>query len=59
MWQDPIVSETRAARENLFARFNYDLGALCKYLREKEREHGERVVNLPPRRPEVVVGAKR
>ena len=25
MWEDPIVKETRAAREELFARFNYTL----------------------------------
>lgn len=53
MWEDPIVKETRAAREELFARFNHDLAALCAYLREKEHEHPDRVVTLPPRRPEV------
>jgi len=52
MWEDPIVKETRKAREELFARFNYDLAALCRYLREKEREHPDRVVTLNPRRPE-------
>jgi len=50
MWEDPIVKETRAARKELFARFDYDLSALCKYLRENEREHSDRVVNLRPRR---------
>jgi hypothetical protein len=58
MWEDPIVKETRAAREELFARFNYDLGALCEYLREKEREHADRVVTLQPRRPEPAETAK-
>ena len=53
MWEDPIVKETRAAREELFARFNHDLTALCEYLREKEREHSGRVVTLNPRRPEA------
>jgi len=53
MWEDPIVKETREAREKLFARFNHDLAALCSYLREKEREHPERVVTLDPRRPEA------
>ena len=53
MWEDPIVKETRAAREELFARFNHDLAALCEYLREKEREHSDRVVTLEPRRPEA------
>jgi hypothetical protein len=53
MWEDPIVKETREAREELFAHFDNDLGALCKFLREKEREHPERVVTLKPRRPQL------
>lgn len=59
MWEDPIVKETRAAREELSARFNHDLAALCRYLREKEREHPDRVVTLEPRRPELVETAKK
>ncbi|HEX7151643.1 MAG TPA: hypothetical protein VF618_09165 [Thermoanaerobaculia bacterium] len=59
MWEDPIVKETRAAREELSARFNHDLAALCEYLREKEREHPHRVVTLEPRRPELVEAAKK
>lgn len=59
MWEDPIVNETRAAREELAARFNHDMAALCRYLREKEREHADRVVTLEPRRPELVATAKR
>ena len=59
MWEDPIVKETRDAREELFARFNYDLAALCRFLREKQTEHAERVVTLPPRRPEPEVVAKK
>jgi hypothetical protein len=51
MWEDAIVKETRA-REQLFARFNYDLGALCRFLREKEAEHADRFVTLKPRRPD-------
>ena len=53
MWDDPIVKETRAAREALFARFDYDLAALCRHLREQERQHIGRVVTLEPRRPEA------
>ena len=52
-WEDPIVEETRAAREELSASFGHDLAALCTYLREKEREHADRVVTLPPRKPEA------
>lgn len=53
MWEDPIVKETHAAREELSARFNHDLAALCRYLREKECEHPERVVTFEPRRPDA------
>ena len=53
-WEDPIVKETRAAREELFARFDHDLSALCRFLRENEREHPDRVVKLPSRKPELV-----
>jgi hypothetical protein len=59
MWEDSIVKETRAAREELSAPFNHDLAALCRYLREKEREHPDRVVTLEPRRPELVEAAKK
>lgn len=59
MWEDPIVKETREAREELSARFNHDLAALCRYLREKEAEHPDRVVTLEPRRPELTEAAKK
>lgn len=59
MWEDPIVKETRDAREKLFAQFGHDLSALCAFLREKETEHVNRVVTLPPRRPEIAeIGSK-
>jgi hypothetical protein len=58
MWEDPIVNETRAAREEMSARFNHDLAALCRYLRDKEREHADRVVTLQPRRPELEEATK-
>ena len=59
MWEDPIVKETRAAREELSARFNHDLAALCRYLREKEGEHPDRVVTLERRRPELVENTRK
>ena len=57
--EDPIVKETRVAREELFARFNYDLAALCEHLREKQREHSGRVVTREPRRPEAANAKER
>jgi hypothetical protein len=58
MWEDPIVKETREAREELFARCNHDLAVLCRFLREKQSEHTARVVTLEPRRPEPASAEK-
>ena len=52
VWEDPIVAETRALRQQLMDEVGNDLDALVKYLRERELEHPERLVSLPPRRPE-------
>ena len=57
-WEDPIVAETRALRQQLMDEVGNDLDALIKYLKEREREHPERLVSLPPRRP-ATAGAKR
>jgi DNA polymerase III delta subunit len=51
MWEDPIVKETRAAREGLLQRFNYDLDALCEYLQQLEVQSDKKAVTLEPRRP--------
>jgi hypothetical protein len=51
MWEDPIVKETRAAREELLERFNYDLEALCAYLEQAEKDSPKKAVTLQPRRP--------
>jgi hypothetical protein len=51
MWEDPIVKETRAAREELLKRFNYDLDALCAYLEQQEEKSEKKAVTLEPKRP--------
>lgn len=51
MWEDPIVKETRGAREELLKRFNYDLDALCAYLEQLETHSDKKAVSLEPRRP--------
>jgi hypothetical protein len=54
MWKDPIVEEVRRAREEYAARFDFDLEAMARDLREQQQElkrRGWRVVTLPPRRP--------
>lgn len=51
MREDPIVRETREAREELLKRFNYDLDALCEYLAQVETKGAKKAVTLAPRRP--------
>ena len=53
VWQDPIVAETRALRQQLMDEVGNDLDSLVKYLQERELEHPERLVSLSPRRPEL------
>jgi len=50
--EDPVVAEIRAVRRELSERFGDDLEALCDFLAEREREHAERLVNLPPKAPQ-------
>jgi hypothetical protein len=56
-WEDPIVAETRALRQELMDEVGNDLGALVKYLQERELDHPERLVSLPPRAPETAATA--
>jgi DNA polymerase III delta subunit len=51
MWEDPIVKETREAREKLVARFGGDLNALWEHLQKVQEQYRDRVVTLPPKRP--------
>lgn len=43
-WSDPIVDEVRRARDAYAARFNYDLRAIYRDLKEKENLSGRKVV---------------
>jgi len=51
MTSDPIVEEIRLIRQEHAKRFNYDLRAIVADLREREQQHPERLVSLPPKRP--------
>lgn len=55
MWQDPIVSETRALRDEYAQQFNYNIGAMCKDLMAQQATDPERVVSFPLRKPAVSV----
>lgn len=49
---DPIVDEVRRIRDVLAARFNYDLEAIYRHIKERERTSGRTYVSYPPRRVE-------
>ena len=51
MWKDPIVEEVRKIREKHVAKFNYDLDAICRDLKEQERKSERKVVSLPAKKP--------
>ncbi len=53
MWQDPVVAETRALRDEYARQFNYDINEIFKDLMAKQAAHPERVVAFPPRKPSV------
>ena len=46
-WSDPIVDEVRRVREAYAARFNYDLRAIYRDLKEEEQRSGRKVVSYP------------
>jgi hypothetical protein len=53
MWDDPIVKETRAAREKLVAEFDGNLDALWEHLQKVQKQHQDRVVRGQPKAPAV------
>jgi len=55
MWEDPIVMETRVAREKLVAEFDGDLDALWEHLQTVQEQYRDRVVTGQPK-PPVLVG---
>jgi hypothetical protein len=52
-WEDPIVEEVRKARDAYAKRFNYDLDAIYRDLKEKERRSGRTVVPCPAKQVTV------
>ncbi len=52
MWEDPIVAEVRKVREEHAARFNYDLRAIFRDLKEQEARSGRTFHSYPAHRAE-------
>lgn len=53
MWSDPIVEETRQAREKIVEECGEDVHAFFEFLRARERRHPEDMVTLQPNEPET------
>lgn len=49
MIDDPIVAEVRKVRDEHAAKFNYDLDAIFRDIKEKEKSIGRRCVRYQPR----------
>ena len=47
MWNDPIVEETRKIRDELAARFNYDVRQIGRYYQSKQSAEDRKIVRRP------------
>jgi hypothetical protein len=54
MSRDPLLAEVREIREAYAKKFNYDLDAICRDLKEQEKKSNRTTVSLPPRRVENI-----
>ncbi len=45
-WEDPIVADVRRIREDLSAKFDFDLAAIFADLRARQSSAGDRPVRL-------------
>ena len=58
MSKDEIVEETRKAREEYAAKFNYDLEAILRDLKKQQEQSPEKLVSLPSKPSEHIPEAK-
>ena len=49
MRSDPVVEEVRQIRHDYARRFGFDLRVIAADIRDKEREHPDRLVSFAPR----------
>lgn len=52
MWEDPIVAEVHRIRQELAAKFNFDIKAIFADLRKRQAALGDRLVS-PKKRAQV------
>ena len=48
MWEDPIVAEVHRTREELAAKYNFDVNAFFADVRKRQAALGERLVRAEP-----------
>jgi hypothetical protein len=58
MVRDPIVDEVRQFRDAYAKRFHYDLEALCRDIRARQKRCGRKVVSLPPKPSQTTTAPK-
>jgi hypothetical protein len=46
MWEDPIVAEVHRTREELAAKFDFDVNAIVADIRKRQAALGSRLVSL-------------
>jgi hypothetical protein len=49
-WEDPIVAEVRRIREELSAKFDFDLAAIFADIRARQASAGDRLIRLASHR---------
>lgn len=54
MAEDPIVSETRKLREEMFQEAGGSLDGLFELLKEEQKRYSDKLVRLPSRKATVV-----
>jgi hypothetical protein len=59
MVDDPIVDEIKRIREELAARFNYDLEAIVRDAQRRQKDGNHQVVRRPPRRPQATAASRK
>ena len=51
MWQDPIVAETRALREQYANQFGHNAEAIFEDILRRQNAPGKKLVTFPARKP--------
>jgi len=54
MWKDEIVEEVRKVRDEYAAKFDYDIDAIYKDIKEQEKQSLRKVVSLPSKKPALL-----